>query len=169
MGISLTILILTLQLQLAQLQIELLGLQIADVTSPKIALYEPVSDLVQNDTRQDKTPLGANSSVENAKIEAENELTSGIWGGYPELKIICACESNWKPYSEPSQFRNGRPLYSHTFDVGACQISIIHWEYAENLGLDIFYSKEDNVTFAKMLYDKNQSRDWRASQKCHGF
>jgi len=63
--------------------------------------------------------------------------------------------------------RNGDPLWSETRDAGACQINIpIHNETAEKMGLDVVNSEQDNIAYAKYLYDKNGTRDWIASKAC---
>lgn len=93
-----------------------------------------------------------------------------IWAGYPLLKAICACESSSAhPWNEPRQFINGKPLWSlaGTPDVGACQISLkYHATTTYLMELDVMNSFEDNVAYAKYLFDKEGTKPWRASQKC---
>lgn len=92
-----------------------------------------------------------------------------LWQGYPELKKICGCESAGNPNSEPRQFESSTPLWSKkgTADVGACQISIpAHKTELQKLGLDVINSEADNVKYAKLLFDKNGTKDWLASKSC---
>ena len=94
------------------------------------------------------------------------------------MKQICSCESAFAhPFNEPRQFNElGLPLWgmnpkirgATTTDIGACQISLTyHEKQTKKMGLDVINSLEDNVRYAKYLYDKNGTRDWKASYNCH--
>ncbi len=97
-----------------------------------------------------------------------------IWAGYPILRRICACESTGSPTSEPRQFNDdGSILWGKEKgkivkrDVGACQINTkAHKKILKQMDLDVINSLEDNVEYAKILYDRNGVNDWRASISC---
>jgi hypothetical protein len=94
-----------------------------------------------------------------------------IWDGYEELERICACESGLGTFI-PHQFEDdGTPLWSRlgTNDVGACQIHMpLHASASITMGLDVVSSFEDNVAYAKFLYDHQGNKPWRASEMCWG-
>ncbi len=105
-------------------------------------------------------------------------IETDIWEDYPLLKQICSCESAFAhPFNEPRKFDElGLPLWGQnpkirgatTTDVGVCQISLkYHEKQTKKMGLDVINSLEDNVKYAKYLYDKNGARDWKASYNCH--
>ena len=101
------------------------------------------------------------SSSTNNKID--------VWENYSKLKSLCGCESTGSPTSEPRQFRDDKPLWSDfgTPDVGACQINIsAHKKELEKLKLDVVNSFDDNIKFAKLLYDREGTEPWSASKSC---
>ncbi len=98
----------------------------------------------------------------------------GIWDGYADLKRFCSCESWGTPEKEPRQYYdNGDVIWGNDpktglpvkRDVGACQINIaVHSSTYERMGLDVIGKFEDNVTFAKYLYDRDGWWPWKASK-----
>lgn len=97
----------------------------------------------------------------------------GIWAGYPLLRAICATESDYSPTGTPRQFLpDGKVLWGwqdgHIVnrDVGACQLNTWVWESkAKSMGLDIVHSEDDNITFAKWLFNKYGWKPWIASKR----
>ena|SRR3990167_10268247 len=78
---------------------------------------------------------------------------------------IARCESNLSQ-TEP----DGSPLIGKItpLDRGVFQISLkYHKQELDKLGLDA-HILEDNVSFAKILFDRNGTRDWSASHYCWG-
>ena len=108
-----------------------------------------------------------------AEVEHAEEPPD-IFSKRPLLKKICSCES-WGDHGlEPRQFEaDGSPLWSYygTGDAGSCQINVPTWgEKADELGLDIIGSRDDNVEMAAWIQD-NDSRgieNWRWSKSCWG-
>ena len=107
------------------------------------------------------------------KVAKAKELD--VWENYYPLKRACSCESWWSPNGEPRQFNNdGSILWGQDRqgkiikrDVGACQINTeIHSKKIKELKLDVINSKQDNVTFAKFLYDENGLKPWEPSRVC---
>ena len=77
----------------------------------------------------------------------------------PTLYAIATCESNL------TQFVNGKVLVSRTSDKGIFQINWVHWQEATGLGFNL-NTLDGNIKFAKYLYAKNGTSDWRPSRGC---
>lgn len=54
-----------------------------------------------------------------------------------------------------------------TRDFGPFQVNEIHRQTALKRGLDI-EDPIDNIKYARLLFEKNGTRDWNASKKCWG-
>lgn len=89
----------------------------------------------------------------------------------PELEKICACESGNGTPGSARQFYEDGTLVTGKIDPddrGICQVNLrYHGETAKNMGLDLD-TEYGNITYANWLYEKQGSRPWRWSQKCHG-
>lgn len=95
-----------------------------------------------------------------AKIE-RNPLMDKIrleFQATPEMFEIVRCESQFRQLKE-----NGEPLISPTQDVGITQINQVHWPRAKELGLDIFYSADDNIRMAKIVLKEQGLEAWSCS------
>lgn len=82
---------------------------------------------------------------------------------FPEAPImvqVAMCESglNHRADRLTNDGRTG-------IDVGLFQINQVHLATLNRLGLDR-YDLEDNLTYARMLYDANGLRDWYMSEHC---
>ena len=81
----------------------------------------------------------------------------------PILAHIASCESHYRQYDKDGHILRGEKNKS---DIGVMQINeAYHAEAAEKLGLDI-YTIEDNVAFAKVLYEKFGAKPWMSSSAC---
>lgn len=106
------------------------------------------------------------------QIEQKKNAPS-LWDGYALLKRICATESDSGPESEPRQFLpDGSILWGWQDDkivkrdVGTCQINIkAHGDEISKLGLDVISNMDDNVHYAKILFDREGWHPWVASKK----
>lgn len=106
-------------------------------------------------------------SVLNAPISPEvivNEVSviKEVWGEDSHIGLaIAQCESGIK------QKINGVIVSNPvTADRGTFQINVeYHGDTARKMDLNI-YTIEGNVLYAKYLFDKNGTRDWRASEHC---
>jgi hypothetical protein len=81
----------------------------------------------------------------------------------PLLAKIGACESHNRQYDSKGNVLRGEvtPL-----DRGVMQINLhYHGETAEKLGLDL-NSIDDNVAFARYLYEKYGAQPWMSSSAC---
>jgi hypothetical protein len=77
----------------------------------------------------------------------------------PRMVAILTCESGLKQYRG-----NGIPKVSGTSDVGIAQINQVWWQKALDLGYDIFFSEDDNLKMAKIIYDKQGISGWTCSR-----
>ncbi len=72
----------------------------------------------------------------------------------PETALkIARCESNFNPDAVNRNNPNG------TIDSGIFQINSVHNSRLEKLDIDVF-DPEDNIRFARMLYDNRGWLDW---------
>ena len=110
-----------------------------EVEEPEVQkpIEEPVDYLPEGVICTDDCPL----------IEAKIRET---FPEEPELAIAVArCESRLNPQA----------YNPHSDDGGLYQINQVHLPELEKLGLDRF-DLEDNLTFARMLYERNGWQDW---------
>lgn len=111
------------------------------------------------------TPQIIEQRVEPIKAELTEkekivETINSTFGEDASLMIrIAKCES------ELRQTKNGKPLISKTGDHGVLQINKVHIPEAKRRGLDLD-DLEDNVKFAKILFDQKGTKDWRYSRDC---
>lgn len=81
----------------------------------------------------------------------------------PVLQKIAFCESSFRHYNKDGSLRVGK-VNKH--DLGVMQINeLYHEKEATSLGLDL-RSIDDNVAFARHLYEREGSRPWNSSSKC---
>lgn len=72
----------------------------------------------------------------------------------PIMVEIARCESN---------FKNVKGRYSD--DYGVFQINYVHLKTLSNLGLDRTVV-EDNIAFARVLYNEQGTQPWYSSEHC---
>jgi hypothetical protein len=80
----------------------------------------------------------------------------------PIMAKIAKCESRYR------QFKNGEVLQGeqNKFDRGVMQINLLyHEEDALELGLDL-HNIDDNVAYARHLYEKQGVKPWMSSSAC---
>ena len=78
------------------------------------------------------------------------------------MKKIAYCESGMRQHKD-----NGEPLISPTNDSGIFQINnFAHSKKVKELGLDVINSEDDNIAYAKFLFERNGTRDWYMSKHC---
>lgn len=98
-------------------------------------------------------------------------IKKDFFTGYQDLKEICACETTWNKEAEPVHSINGAVVINKDSvigtDVGICQINTYyHEKRAKQLGYDL-YELEDNIAFAKLLFNEQGVTPWKWSKKCH--
>jgi hypothetical protein len=81
----------------------------------------------------------------------------------PILAKIAACESHNRQYNSKGAVLRGE---ENTYDRGVMQINILyHQETADKMGLDL-NSIDDNVAYARYLYEKQGAKPWMSSSAC---
>lgn len=89
----------------------------------------------------------------------------------PKLKPVCACESVGRPDKDPKHYApSGEVIVGvvNGSDIGMCQINTeYHGDRAKELGLDLF-DKDDNITFANLLFEEQGYTPWNWSRHCWG-
>ena len=81
----------------------------------------------------------------------------------PILAKIGGCESRNRHLNSRGQVLRGE---KNTFDRGVMQINILyHEETAAEMGLDL-HDLDDNVAYARYLYEKQGSKPWKSSSAC---
>jgi hypothetical protein len=118
-------------------------------TSPaiQIPLERPVTPVVRSISKS------ATTSPSQILISKKVEQILG-----KDMLSVVKCESNFRQFNS-----DGSPLVSPTSDVGVMQINQVHWSRAEELGLDIFYSTNDNIIMGKIILDEQGHNAWT----CH--
>lgn len=81
----------------------------------------------------------------------------------PILAKIGACESHNRQYDAQGNVLRGK---ENIYDRGVMQINLLyHAEEAVKMGLDL-NSIDDNVAFARYLYEKYGAKPWMSSSPC---
>lgn len=81
----------------------------------------------------------------------------------PILKRVAFCESTFRHFEKDGSVRRGAV---NSYDVGVMQINeLYHAKEANALGLDL-ETIDDNVAFARRLYEREGVRPWNSSGKC---
>lgn len=79
----------------------------------------------------------------------------------PIMVRIAGCESKFHQHDH-----TGNVLTSVTNDLGVMQINVLaHSETAQKLGYDLT-NIEDNMAYARMLYNQSGTTPWNSSAKC---
>ena len=78
---------------------------------------------------------------------------------------VAKCESQFVHYKEDGTVLRG---WIDSRDTGVMQVNTYyHGETADQMGLDL-EDLEDNMKYARYLYDRNGFADYSASAPCHG-
>lgn len=81
----------------------------------------------------------------------------------PILAKIAGCESHYRQLNSSGNVLRGE---KNSYDRGVMQINILyHAEDAEELGLNL-ENLEDNVKYARYLYEKQGAKPWMSSSAC---
>ena len=99
---------------------------------------------------------GKTSQTVELDKEYIKERIRQVFPEEPVMVYVAACESGFDPLAD----REGRNV-----DVGLFQINQVHLPRVRALGLDR-RDLEDNLTFARMLYDESGLQPWFMSEHC---
>lgn len=97
--------------------------------------------------------------------DSENieKFVKDYFSDIPIMASIARCESQYRHLSRNGEVLRGK---KNRYDIGVMQINeLYHKETATKLGLNIF-NLDDNVAYARHLYEKQGARPWMASSAC---
>lgn len=81
----------------------------------------------------------------------------------PVLAEIAKCESRYRQFNSEGEVLKGK---KNRYDRGVMQINVLyHAKNMEKLGLDA-HNLDDNVAYARYLYEKKGVRPWISSSAC---
>lgn len=103
------------------------------------------------------TPLVEKPEIEDIKIIRMIEKVFGK--DAPVMIKIAECESGLR------HTKNGEVIVSPTSDSGLFQINQVHKKRLAELKLDP-KKLEDNIKFAKVLFDERKTNPWYMSKEC---
>jgi len=110
------------------------------------------------------TVVSVPKRIKSLHASADKEyVVAKILEVFPDAPImvqVASCESNINPLADrvTSDGRTG-------IDVGLFQINKVHLKKLNELGLDR-YNIDDNLTYARMLYDNGGLGPWYMSRHC---
>ncbi len=127
------------------------------------SVYGPAP--VEADTKAEAKALAVEQKkeiVHTAPISLEKYVKE-YFKDDPILAEVAKCESTYRHYKKDGTVIRG---LVNSDDIGVMQINEkYHADRAEKLGFDI-YNLEDNLAYAKWLYEKEGLKPWKSSSKC---
>lgn len=111
------------------------------------------------------TPVVIMQSVEVKTEVTEKEIIINkikeVFGKDADIAIkVATCESSLRQFDD-----KGQVVKSKTGDSGLFQINQVHKKQLDEMKLDPD-KLEDNIKYAKHLFDRNGLRDWSMSKHC---
>lgn len=121
-----------------------------------IAQAEPIIVAQPKDIRSENyEPLTDSKNVER--------FLKDYFADMPIMAKIAKCESRNRHFDKSGQVLRGEKT---PLDRGVMQINLhYHEATAEKLGYDL-HNIDDNVAFARYLYEKYGAKPWMSSSKC---
>jgi len=127
-------------------------------------MVEPKPVVVEQYVKVIPREVKIETSIEWSESRIEEQIRKVFWEE-PDLAVaIAKCEGITNGKLDPFAFNptNGSD------DKGIFQISTLHHGVrVEELGLDMF-DVQDNLTYAKILFDSQGTQPWSASKHCWG-
>jgi len=124
-------------------------------TADGVELEARVETLPSRVKSEDYQPISDPKNVER--------FIKDYFADIPIMTEIARCESRNRHLGKNGEVLKGEitPL-----DRGVMQINLyFHEETAEKMGLDL-HDLDDNVTYARYLYEKQGAKPWMSSSKC---
>ena len=98
--------------------------------------------------------------TDSANVE---EYVKDYFKDIPIMTEIAKCESSFRHFNSKGEILTGK---KNKHDRGVMQINLLyHEEKALEMGLDL-HDIEDNVAYARYLYEKQGAKPWMASSPC---
>lgn len=130
-----------------------------DVSGQQELTYTPTDVLTATSTQtlpHDEVYLAyQNGNTPEEKLKVVEEILK-VFPDAPIMVEVARCESNLNPAAD----RKG-------IDGGLFQINQIHLPKLNELGLDR-YDLQDNLTYARLLFDQAGLQPWYMSEHCWG-
>lgn len=131
----------------------------AFVSEPSVPTYSP--EVEQLNTATTTQPDLERSVTSNTAGTTPTGVEEKILEAFPDAPImleVARCESQLDPLADRGNLN---------VDVGLFQINQVHLATLEKLGLDR-RNIDDNIAYARILYDANGLSDWFMSRDCWG-
>jgi hypothetical protein len=121
----------------------------------EVAVPAPIEEKVVKS--EDYMPITDSKNVEMFINDYFNDI--------PIMSMIAKCESRYRQFNSRGEILKGE---QNSYDRGVMQINLLyHGNTAEKLGLDV-HNIDDNVAYARYLYEKQGTKPWNSSSKCWG-
>ncbi len=121
--------------------------------------YTPTDELTATSTSRIEPPDEEYLAEIKGYTPDKQEVVQAILSVFPDAPVmvkVAECESNLNPKAD----RKG-------IDGGLFQINQIHLPKLNELGLDR-YDLQDNLTYARLLFDQAGLQPWYMSEHCWG-
>ena len=121
-------------------------------TTEEITVEQPVPREVK---AEDYQPIANSKNIE--------KFVNDYFADIPILALIAKCESRFRHLNSSGTVLKGD---RNSYDRGVMQINILyHAKILEKLGLDV-QNLDDNVQYARYLYEKEGAKPWMSSSAC---
>lgn len=111
------------------------------------------------------TTVAVATPVSPVATQTVQEYVKTYFADEPIMISIARCESRFRQYDKDGSVFRGA---INNKDVGIMQINeFYHSAAAAKLGLDL-HKLEDNVAYARYLYEKEGTTPWNSSSPCWG-
>lgn len=146
------------------LQLTTLSL-LATLTSGASAVFPAIINSENKDVIVETIPQRVKSEDYQPITDSKNveRFINDYFADIPIMIEIAKCESRNRHLDKNGEILKGEitPL-----DRGVMQINLYYHENtAEKMGLDV-HNLDDNVAYARYLYEKQGARPWMSSSKC---
>lgn len=134
----------------------------ATTTQPDAEVQQEPEQSVAEDTATSSAPAPSSVELEELNIHippGKEGIVGEILEVFPDapiMVVVAKCESGFYPQAD----RENRNV-----DVGLFQINQVHLDRLNDLGLDR-RNLQDNLTYARMLYDEQGLGPWYMSEHC---
>lgn len=126
-----------------------------DTSSENTVVIESLQPLVKEVRALDYGPISDSTNIER--------FVNDYFSDIPILARIAGCESHYRHLDRSGSTLRG---VENRFDVGVMQINLLyHEEDAKELGLNL-HNLDDNVAFARHLYERQGAKPWMSSSAC---
>ena len=126
------------------------------MTSPVAATPEAIVQSLPKEVKSaDYLPISDPKNVE--------KFLKDYFADMPLMAKVGACESHYRHFNSKGNVLRGE---KNTYDRGVMQINLLyHEETAIEMGLDL-HDIDDNVAYARYLYEKQGAKPWKSSSAC---